>query len=464
MSQIDRGVKDLVQHSGRSQSSDSNQLKSQKAIKVMSGLLARAQLAMRAMMPFGGKRNLWQSFGYPEQISPHDVMRMYNRGGVAKRVAHAYPDAVWGRPPTLWVQGDDSWAAEWAKFCDENDVWQALYRLDVLSSLGAYGLLLIGTNKGNLTTELRSNAQLTFLQPYSEENARIMSWDGAETSPNFGRPLLYRLNPENDSRQLYGSHLGSMPVRRPLEVHHSRTLHVAHSALENGIFGRPLYASIWNYLVDLEKVVGSAAESYWMTANRGIVANVDKEIEMDAQDSADLSDEIDEYQHGQRRFIRTRGVEVTSLGTDVADPQGAFKVLVTLISGTTGIPQRVLLGSESGRLASTQDKGNWSERVEEYRTLHAQPTILKPFVQKMIAIGAVRKPNGPVNILWPDAYRMSPLERGQTSAQTARTIANIVKMMESENVEVKNLLTKDEVRAIIGLSSDNRVLATDPNV
>lgn len=447
-------------HSG----SNGNSKEPNVAMRAMKGLLDRMSLAMRAGLSFGGKRNLWQSFGYPEGIGPQDIMRMYNRGGIARRVAQAYPNAVWSRPPILWSKDDPEWSAEFAQFMVDAGAWIALYRLDILASLGTYGVLLLGTNKSNLRQELKGPAKIMFLQAYSEQNAQVTAWDGAETSPNFGKPSMYRLNPENDSRQFYGSNFGSMPLRRPLDVNWTRTIHVCHGALENDIFGRPVYADIWNYLIDLEKVVGSAAESYWMTANRGMHADVDKEMALDPKDAADLSDEIDEYQHGLRRFIRTRGVDVKSLGTDTADPRGAYEVLLTLISGTKGIPRRTLTGSEAGQLASAQDKGNWAERVGEYRTLHAEPAILKPFVQRMIEIGAVRKPNGDVKTYWPDAYQMSPLERGQTSAQTARTIANIVKMMESENPKVQALLTIQEIRAIIGISTENRVLEDDPQV
>ena len=442
------------QHSGSNQS----------ALKVFSAMVDRMKLAMRANLPFSGKRDLWASFGYPEGLSFVDTMRMYNRGGIARRVAHAYPNAVWSRPPVLWCKEDPAWSQEFEQFMANSGAWIALFRLDILSSLGTYGVLLLGTNKSNLRSELKAPANLVFLQAYSEQNAQIIQWDTQETSPNFGRPSMYRLNPENDSRQHFSSSIGSMPLRKPLEVHWTRTLHVCHGALENDIYGRPVFSDIWNYLVDLEKVVGSSAESYWMTANRGMHADVDKEMAMDSQDAADLSDEIDEYQHGLRRFIRTRGVKVNSLGSEVADPRGPYEVLLTLISGTKGIPRRTLTGSEAGQLASAQDKGNWAERVGEYRQLHAEPAILKPFVERMIAIGAIRKPRGDLKAYWPDAYQMSPLERGQTSAQTARTVANIVKMLESEKEEVRTLLSKDEIRAIIGISTENRVLSEDPQV
>lgn len=473
--------------------------------KAFNAIMARSKLALGLNQPFGGKRNLNEVFGWQETISAEDFRKMYNRGGIAKRLVHAYPDATWGRPPEIWAQAgndpnqqDEVWNKAWAEFVKRYNLWDVLYRLDVLAGLGRYGVLLIG-NGQPLNTTMRKKPgpgaaqEIIFLQPFGEDTSAIQAWDEDVTSSNFGKPKTYRLTPDyKDGPTTNGMSMVTQ-VRRAFTVDYTRVLHVTHGTLESNVYGLPLYAPVYDYLSDLRKVVGSSSESYWLTAYRGMHVDIDKELELDPTDEANLSAEVDEYVHGFRRFIRTRGTSVKALESDVADPRGAFDVLITLISGTTGIPKRILLGSEAGQLASVQDKGNWAERVEEYRTLHAEPYILVPFIQKMIAIGALPAPQGDaeVRILWPDAYRMSPLERGQTAAQTARTLANTMKAMEPTVVGYKTetvagppgldgapgpsvtkeipiygepLITREEARAIIGMSSDNRVLAQDPNI
>jgi len=225
-----------------------------------------------------------------------------------------------------------------------------------------------------------------------------------------------------------------------------------------------MMAPIWDLLTDLRKVIGSSSESYWIMANRGLQANVDKDMSLNADDQAALQTELDDYFHGFRRFIRSKGVEIKELTNEVADPLHPFNVIVTLISGTTGIPQRILVGSEAGHLASTQDKGNWAERIEENRALHVEPRILKPFLAFTMRTGIIPLPqSGGVQLNWPDAYRMSPLERGQTAAQTARVVANITKMLESKSTRAQGLMTDVEIRALIGVSTDNRILADNPD-
>jgi hypothetical protein len=435
--------------------------------RIMSGFIGRTRLG-RILTSFDGRRNYNEIFGWDATISADQMLAMYNRGGIAKRVIDAYPAAVWSRPPMLWAEGDDEWTAAWATFANNLDLWQILHRADKLCRLGHYSVLLIGTNRPGLDQPLRNVNEITFLQPYGETSARIEEWDTNPTSPTFGRPSMYRLYP-SDTNMLNGRSAGIgpggvMPTRSSFRVHASRIMHITRDPLEDEVFGQPMMAPVWDYLTDLRKVVGSSSESYWINANRGLQADVDKEMSLGAEDAAALQTEIQDFYDGFRRFIRTKGVKLESLDNEMANPMEPFNVLVTLISGTLGIPKRILLGSEAGQLASSEDKGNWAERVEEDRALHVEPRILKPFTAWAMQNGLIRQPNNTnVQVLWPDAYRMSPLERGQTQAQTARSIANIVKMLESEKPLVRDLLSRTEIRAILGFASDNRVLEDNPN-
>lgn len=454
-------------------------------LRRMSTYLQRANFAQLFGQAFGGKRNYNEVFGYPSILSSQEMWEMYYRGGVAHRIIHAYPDAVWGRPPQLYVPNNPEWNAQWDTLVKKTKLWTYIHKADILAGLGRYSILLIGTNKGNLEQKLTSAKEITFFQPYAERNVTVSRWDRDPTSPRFGQPEIYTVTPNVDKSVYAGDATTTAPsIVTSFKVHWSRVLHISHGTLESPVYGTPLYAPIWNYLIDLIKVVGSSAESYWMTAYQGMHANVDPEMELDEEDANDLSEEIDEYQHGLRRFIRTRGVEVKSLGSTVADPRGAFDVLLTLISGTTGIPKRILLGSEAGQLASSQDKGNWADRVEEKRQNHAEPNIIMPFLKWLNDTSILENNPEEVQLLWPEAYRMSPLERSQTSAQTARTIANISKGLqptmitpaipavtgpdgsvitpEVPAVTGEALVTHAEARKLIGLSTDQQVLVESP--
>ena len=454
-------------------------------LKALSGWFDRSIFARALGVQFHGRRDLYEAFGWDRSITSVQLVEMYKRGGISYRLVHAYPDATWSRPPKLYIEGDDAWNAAWAQLVANTDLWDAMKRLDVMADLGSFAILIIGTDKAKLDTPLRDASEITFLQPYGDVNVTISRWNIDPTDPNFGTPQSYLVQPNRLIQTNTTSYPSVQPLMSSFTVDASRVVHINHGGLENKVFGMPRYVPIWNYLMDLMKVVGGSSESYWMNSYRGMQANItDPEVDMNAEDEAALADELDEYQHGLRRFIRTRGVDIKEFESRIADPSKPVAVLMDLIAGASGIPQKVLMGSEAGQLASSQDRANWAERVEEYRATHAEPRVLRPFLKWLNAYGILPTDVSKVQFMWPDAYRMSPLERGQTSAQTARTLANLSKglqpiptipavapVMDFEGKVIvpgtpaeyaEPLITRDEARTIIGLSTDQNALNQIP--
>ena len=68
--------------------------------------------------------------------------------------------------------------------------------------------------------------------------------------------------------------INSSTVRK-VEVHYSRILHVAEGVLQNSYKGEPRLSRVFNLLDDLMKVAGGSAETFWLTANRGLQADID---------------------------------------------------------------------------------------------------------------------------------------------------------------------------------------------
>lgn len=415
---------------------------------------------------FNGKRDLYEAFGWDVSVDAYMLWQMYLRGGIARTLVEAYPTATWGQPPQ--ITGNQSWTKAWDTLVDDQDLWSIMLRWDRVSQLGRYALLLVGLDDSQrLETPVNSSrtSKVLYLQPYSDRSAIITKWGTDPTDPRFGLPLEYTINPGLALLETFPG-VNTNPVTQravphqvPYRVHHSRVIHVAQNALENENFGQSILWAPWNYLTDLQKVVGGSSESYWMTANRGMHADIAKELELEDEDEAALTAEIDDYQDGLRRFIRTRGVTIKDLGSDVADPTGPFETLVTLIAGTARIPKRILLGSEAAHNASTQDKGNWAEHVDEYRKLTAQPMFLLKLVKAFMMMGVLPTMDPKkIMVKWPDAYRLSPLEEGQRANQRATAAANIT----SAVTNVPNLCSVEEMREMITLPRDIDPAGTKP--
>jgi hypothetical protein len=449
--------KDLMQNNAKSGQNG--------MVRYLSTLMNRAMLAWRAGTRFEGKRDYYQTFGYETELEFRHFLSKYVREGIAKRVINAYSSSTWTDGVAL--DGGEAFNTAWKKVVEDHNVWAVLQRLDRLSSLGRYAVLLVGFDDGAAMDQpvAPGARNVIYMQPYSELSAVVESFVKDAKDPRFGLPEIYQINLMDPAQEaaLMGGRQRAVPISvtprdlpgqvngptsgTTIRVHYSRIVHVAEDLLENNVYGIPKLEPIYNYLDDLLKVTGGSAENYWMSANRGVQVDVDKEMELSPEDAKELTAEVEEWQHELRRFVRTRGVKMTPLKGDFSAGDATFRMLISLIAGTTGIPQRVLLGAEVGQLASEQDRANWANRVDERRKEFAYPYVVKPLVQMLINAGVIPAPSGTITAEWPRAFKMSPLERAQESAQFARSIVNASKQVDS-GFPIASL---EEVRTALGL-------------
>jgi hypothetical protein len=217
---------------------------------------------------------------------------------------------------------------------------------------------------------------------------------------------------------------------------------VAEDLLEDEVYGRPRLKRVYNRLNDLEKIIGGGSEATWKVMDRGLQADVRDGFTGEGQTLDDLEAEIDEYMHKMRRFIRTQGVDIKELGSDVVDPSGLFNALISLVSAASFIPQRILIGSERGEMASTQDQENWAGVIESRQTSFAEPIILRALIDRLVWMGALPAPvNGKYTVTWPSLYK--PTEAGQ--ADLADKVASAIQKV-APNGQTDMVIDLDEYR------------------
>lgn len=368
--------------------------------------LLRARLSAFLGQSHSGARDLYSAFGYDVNVQVEHLQAMYVRNDIANRIISAFPNATWSDPPLVGDKNGDScvedaenfspFAKAWDDLCRKRKVLHYMERADRLSSVGQYGVLLLGFKDGKpLDQPVSGKAELAYLQPYSQTNAMMSVFDTNSSSERFGLPQFYTLQ-QGQEEQAVGQ-TGS----RTLRVHHSRVIHLAEGADQSDLMGKPRLLAIYNRLKDLEKVVGGASETYWITSNRGMAFWLDENTDLEPGELDDFKEQIEEFQHSLRRSLIGRGMTAQSMGAEVEDPSPLIEKLLDLIAGTVGMPKRILVGSERGELASSQDEMNWSNRIDERRRNHAVPNILREFIQKMIDTGNLPKPNGEFMASWP---------------------------------------------------------------
>ena len=201
---------------------------------------------------------------------------------------------------------------------------------------------------------------------------------------------------------------------------------MAQGLLESNVFGQPKLERIFNRLLNLELIVGGSAEMFWQGAFPGLQFNAQPDMNM-SQTATDMKEKIDEYVHGLKRYLTTQGLEVNKLSADVANPQAHVDVQLQMICIASGIPKRILEGSERGELASSQDGKNWNDRLDSRRRDETEPTILRPVIDKLIAVGIITPPaGGEYTVNWPDYNVASPKEKAEVGKTRTEATAKYI--------------------------------------
>jgi len=313
--------------------------------RTLSDTITRLQLANLAGVQYDGARDLYQVFGYKRLLTDEHMRVKYVRQDIASRIVDAPPTAIWSNPPEIVAP----FSAEWESLANDHDLYLSMWRADRISRMSRYALLLFGFGDGKkLEQAVGKVKEITYVRAIGSQFVKSIEYDQDDRSPRFGLPKLYKISVDDPKAKAATFGTGSNATIRSLReltVHHSRVVHIADNTLENPVIGNPILERCFNLLDDLLKVAGGTAETYWMTSNRGLHADVDKEMTLTPEDATDLEDEIEEYQHQLRRVIRTRGVAINAMKGESPSPQQVFDMIIALLSGVTGILKRILIGA-----------------------------------------------------------------------------------------------------------------------
>jgi uncharacterized protein len=397
----------------------------------------------QAGITFGGLRDFYAIFGYKRQLSITDYRDRYDRGGLAGALIDIMPDATWRGTVEVRedkdAQTDTEFERAWKSVDRRLQVQAKLLRVDKLSRLSNYAVLLIGV-KGDATLDQElprgtGPDDVIFLQPFTgaggpgaqlrsrlgglDADCTISEYETDVKNLRFGMPKTY---------QLKRLDLNVPDFQRP--VHWSRILHIAEGVLDNDVFGKPALERSWNHFDDLDKITGGGAEAFWLRANAGMHLDVDKDMAFAPPKAGEptelekLKQQAEDYAHQMTRMMRTRGVTISQLGSDVANFSQPADAIITQIAGANRIPKRILTGSEMGELASSQDRDNWKDQVNGRQTSYAGPYILRPLVDRLIAYGYLPAPSkGPdvYDVVWPHVQTLTEQEKAEGAKNWAST-------------------------------------------
>ena len=373
---------------------------------------------------FDDRRDIDDECGYPKVITPTQYKYLFEREGIAERVVNVWPEETWVLEPTLTENEDSEQTAfeeTWEDLNKEFRFWHYLSKVDLLSGIGHFGLLLLGVDDGlplsepidgiNLdgTADRQLNYELVYLRAYDESQITIDTYDKDPESPRHGLPILYSIQQGAISTQQVEEDTSTS-----VKVHWTRVIHVAETQkTASEVYGVPRMRPVFNRLYDLRKLIGGSAEMFWKGAFPGFSFELNPDMVGDVElDKKALREEFENYSNGLQRYLATQGLHVRSLAPQVASPKDHFEIQMRAISVTIRVPIRVFKGTEEARLAADQDTKAFNKRLVWRQNHFVTPIIIRPFVNRITALGIL--PEVEVfDVAWADLESLSEQTRAE---------------------------------------------------
>lgn len=394
----------------------------------LENVMTARQLAL-SQLGMDGAKDINAECGYPDIITIQNYQEMFEREGVGARVVRVWPKECWSMFPQIYekeaLKVITPFEKAWEKMEEELDVLSYLFRVDELSGVGRFGVLLLGFDDGEelKTPMTKKDAKLIYLNVFSESSVTIASWETDTASPRFQKPLSYNISFAEESG-LSGDGAAA-PVTATYEVHWTRIIHIADNLQMSEVYGTPRMKVVWNRLLDIRKTAGAAAEMFWKGGWPGISFEYNGTDPNVALDTESIREEMDKYMNGLQRYVATTGMTAKSLAPQISDPTGTLQALLDLVALAADVPKRVLFGSEQSQLASTQDIKTWNRRVAGRRINYINPRILKPFFRRMMEFGVL--PTVSYRVFWPDLNTLSDEEKAKIGETWAKMVEEYVR-------------------------------------
>lgn len=383
----------------------------------------------------GPGRNLDKDCGYPENPTIQLYRQYYDREGLATRVVGVYPDECWCIYPFLYESSKESittpFEQAWKDLNDRIDVWSYLHRVDKLSGIGSFGIILIGVNDGKTLDQPIANLdengepaaqdqlKLLFLRVFSEDLVDVHSVQASTASPRYGLPLFYNIQ--------FGQPVANGKAEtQTVKVHWSRVIHVADNLESSEVYGVPRMQQCLNRLFDLRKTLGGSAEMLWRGGFPGYFFEALPEVTDESElDFESVKEQFQSYVNGLQRYMALQGMTAKSLAPQVANPVPQFEIQIQALCATIGVPVPVFLGQMEGHMAGQSNTGMWNRRLGKRQRDHVNPRLIRPLVDRFIAFRILPKPKQYV-IDWRDLNSVTDKDRADISLKKAQAILQYV--------------------------------------
>ena len=380
------------------------------------------------------KRDVWGVAGYPDKVNFDMHWNMAARFGIASAGIHRIVDKCWHTPPTIsdgeFVEGKalTPFEQDLKILIEKHKLFSRLKGVDWRQRVGRYaGILPIVRELEKIPPsepmpKLMGLAALIKLVPVHESEIDVtdIGLNDDLTSEEFGNPIHY-----NFRQQVNGDR--NPVTNNQFIIHPSRVFVTAEGADDGSIFGIPANEAGYNDLLDMEKVRAAGAEGLFKNSKQRVVYNVDDAqvagvLTSDEEKRQQWNDSNDDFHSGFDASQMLYGMKAETLQSTIADPTAPFTIALNSYCAHLNVPATILIGQQTGRLASDEDQAEWASAAESRCENYLTPGVVRPFLEYLIERGLMRPPTNEIVITWPDFSEPSSSDK-----------VTLVKMMEEIN-------------------------------
>lgn len=423
-------------------------------------MIMNAARRLEAMFPGyfpEAKHNHYRDFGYPEHLTFHQLYTMYSRNGIARAGVEKTILKTWQDFPFLLeAERDGSEGVkkketplekEIRQRFDDLRLWQHLAEADRRSLVGSYSGVILRLADSKAFREPVDSVGggldgLVELIPAWEGQLTVSEWDTDETSVDYGQPKMFAFN-EAQVGQSSGT---NTTKTRTFELHPDRVLIWSK---DGTVHGSSLLEPGYNDLMTLEKISGAGGEGFWKNAKSAPVFEVDKEAKTadmakamgvsQAELADKMSEQVEDWQKGFDQLLMIQGMQAKTLGITLPSPEHFWAAPLQAFAASIPIPLKILVGSQSGERASTEDANEWNQTNMSRRTGSVIPNTMA-LVRRLERFGILAEKDWHLD--WTDLTESSMGEKIERAVKMAD--AN-QKMKDSGEI----VFTHEEIRAAV---------------
>ena len=351
--------------------------------------------------------NVFIDFGYPSVITFSQFWNMYRRFGIASNVVELPVDTGWIDTPE--IEGSPQFNSELEKLIKDNDLFTRLKGLDTRQRVGRYAGMFMRVRDGKQPDQpidgtLSGVGALVQMIPLYEGQLEVLTTESNLSSDDFGMPTMYMFNAGSDGNR-------NEKVNQAFSIHPDRIVIAAEGADNGDILGISSLEASFNSLMDLRKIIGAGGEGFYRNAAQSVIFKLTDAAS--AKNNKPLLDKFNEQfddftRNRMRRAMWTPGLDADPLESNLINPKEFFNNALNDVAAASKIPATILIGQQTGRLASGEDSRHFLSMVNSRRQ-NFMTQMTRAVLDWFIQFGIL--PASDYEIEWTDLLALSDTDK-----------------------------------------------------